>query len=552
MQPSNAEVRAGAVARLKRAASLPRIKGGRRPPMHPEGTSEGEKSRDELSNPSSKQEEESKNVTSDERDELTQPERREEHIEPAGESNEQDGGISEGIGQEDGVGPSNGQSFSPPPTPTKRKRRSRSRSRSRSKDLKELKLSKSPPPPEESSPETRTAPLPSSNDIPVASPIPSRPSPFQGVGRFPFLPPTAPSTPAPMTPVLPTLQDLQQRFVGTGLSRSQSASRAATMLKLTGELPDEPSPSPALSRSATVSGSEQRVAARQRMFGRIQNRVGGQTDDALTSGGEDAIPVSVITAKKRRRRSRKSSNPAAVAAATAKDEPAVVDDRDPADLSTSTDTPLVPSSPLPDSHSYPASPLPDQTSQLLGQQNFFSPFAAAMANGNGNYPNLDPFPQSTNAINLQWTFQQLGLQNALLQSQPAQDTWQERDVVIEEEDSEASIPPRSPSPQSHRRLHHSASQSSVDEPEDHREPHTSDAPSSLSGQDIPVLMSSDLIGTPYEQDVFPLSPFHTPAKERQSGEEEEDEILYDGPAEGYRNHSGKAINGGSVEWPQCA
>ena len=41
--PTVAEQRATAVARLKRAASLPRMKDGRRPPMHVEAVSEGER-----------------------------------------------------------------------------------------------------------------------------------------------------------------------------------------------------------------------------------------------------------------------------------------------------------------------------------------------------------------------------------------------------------------------------------------------------------------------------------------------------------------------------
>ena len=40
---SRAEQRMAAVAKLKRAASLPRMKDGRRPPMHVEAVSEGEK-----------------------------------------------------------------------------------------------------------------------------------------------------------------------------------------------------------------------------------------------------------------------------------------------------------------------------------------------------------------------------------------------------------------------------------------------------------------------------------------------------------------------------
>ena len=41
--PSVAEQRATAVAKLKRAASLPRMKDGRSPPMHVEAVSEGER-----------------------------------------------------------------------------------------------------------------------------------------------------------------------------------------------------------------------------------------------------------------------------------------------------------------------------------------------------------------------------------------------------------------------------------------------------------------------------------------------------------------------------
>ena len=44
---SAAEQRATAVAKLKRAASLPRMKDGRRPPMHVEAVSEGERSQGE-------------------------------------------------------------------------------------------------------------------------------------------------------------------------------------------------------------------------------------------------------------------------------------------------------------------------------------------------------------------------------------------------------------------------------------------------------------------------------------------------------------------------
>ena len=49
MEPTSiAEQRATAVAMLKRAASLPRMKDGRRPPMHVEAVSEGERAENDL------------------------------------------------------------------------------------------------------------------------------------------------------------------------------------------------------------------------------------------------------------------------------------------------------------------------------------------------------------------------------------------------------------------------------------------------------------------------------------------------------------------------
>src|SRR6266436_1850917 len=42
-QTTAAEQRAFAIAKLKRATSLPRMKDGRRPPMHVDGVSEGER-----------------------------------------------------------------------------------------------------------------------------------------------------------------------------------------------------------------------------------------------------------------------------------------------------------------------------------------------------------------------------------------------------------------------------------------------------------------------------------------------------------------------------
>lgn len=517
MQPSNAEVRAGAVARLKRAASLPRIKGGRRPPMHPEGTSEGEKSRDELSN---KQDDETKHVTSDERDKAEQPGQQPDVPESEGHTD-----VDVSLGKETSNDPPNGQSFSPPPTPTKHRRRSRSRSRSRSKDWKELGAPKTPPP-DESSPEANIGFLPTFDDIPVASPVPSRPSPFPIGTRFPFTP-TAPST-----PVVPTLQDLQQRFVGAGLSRSQSASRAAAMLKLTGGTESiEVTPSPALSRSNTVSGNEQRVAARQRimMLGRLQHRVGGQPDEALTSGGEESSgPVS----KKARRRSRRKSAQSAVASK----EPALVDDRD---LSTSADTPLVGSTPL------SIQTYPEFLTYIPQMQVSFPSYLSSAPSPlpDSNQMGVQSFSQSDPVHRQHWTF---NLDDSKPEIRRIRD-----DVVIEDpdDDSEVSVPQRSPSPSPRPSLRHETSQSSI---EGHREPHLSDVPSSISGQDVPVVMAADL-SSPYRQDAFPTSPFNTPLKEGpRHEEEEEEEIVFRDEMKARRVRGEISAGGKSLPWTGCA
>ena len=494
MQPSDAELRAGAVAKLKRATSLPRIKGGRRPPMHPEGASEGEKSRDDAS--SRHGDDSSKNVTSDERD--PQPPEPDESSDPQ---------------------------------PAKRRRRSRSRSRSRSKDIKDLK----PPtslPPCDSSPEVKLGFLPAFDDIPVVSPTPSRPVGITANVRLPFVPPTAPSSPAPPGAV-PTLQDLQQRLaLGAGLFRSQSASRAATMLKLTGAAPalepPQPSPSPRPSRSNTVTGSE-RAVARQRMIGRLQHRVGNQADDLTTSGGEDVVP---ILPKRRRRRSRRSSGTGSGAGASV-----IVDDREP--TSTSPNTPIVPPSTLP-FHQYPEPPHVPTAAHAFQSRQQPPPPPPPPVPPSPPPPEEDPpanAPEShPNPVTLQqWTFE-LG--------PPRRD-----DVVIEDDEepstleSESSLPQPSPSP---------PPRDNLDVNGHDRAPHTSDAPSSTtvsSGDVVPIIMSSDVLPSPYKEDVFPKSPFNTPLKERPRDEEEEEEIVYREEMKARRVWSEKAANGNGIKWP---
>ena len=514
MQPSDAQVRAGAVAKLKRATSLPRIKGGRRPPMHTEAASEGEKSRDDPPGGGGG-DDSSKNVTSDD-EHLPQP-----------------------IQSERGK-PEEHEQSDPPP---KRKRHSRSRSRSRSKDLRDsINPSKSPPP-SESSPEAKLDFLPAFDDIPVACPAPSRPVGIPAGTRLAFVPPTVPGSPTPSGAV-PTLQDLQQRL-GAGLFRSQSASRAAAMFKLTGvtstsELP-QPSPSPvqtSLSRSNTVTGSE-RAVARQRMIGRLQHRVGNQTDELTTSGGEEVVPM---PPKRRRRRSRRSSSGTGSGAGGS----VIVDDREPS--STSPNTPVVLTNNLP-VHQYPESP----------HLALATPTAQLRVPPPPPPPPIPPSPPPEEEIHIkssethptpvvlqQWTFE-LG--------PPRRD-----DVVIEDDEepsaaeSEPSIPQPSPSPP-HIPPRDDTSDHANINGHNHdrvRAPHTSDAPSATtasSGDVVPVMMSSDALAPTYQQDTFPKSPFNTPLKERPRDEEEEEEIVYREEMKARRVWNEKMANGNGVEWP---
>ncbi|KAF9813688.1 hypothetical protein IEO21_05404 [Rhodonia placenta] len=233
MEPSSvAEQRATAVAKLKRAASLPRMKDGRRPPMHVEAVSEGERmdhddgideesvqDADGLQEGEEVQEEEAHQVPGVDTPEDT--EERPEQIEEASTPAPETPGPAENI-------------------PTRAKRRSRSRTRSRgSKDFKgkakqSSQVSSASHTNESSADEYA---MPASGDEPppsppLVSPIPSHfalsasrllASPF-------FYPGTTPPTP------LPTLDDLQRGMTGMGLYRSNSAgaARMMAMHKLTG------------------------------------------------------------------------------------------------------------------------------------------------------------------------------------------------------------------------------------------------------------------------------------------------------------------------------
>ncbi|KAH7912399.1 hypothetical protein BJ138DRAFT_1125246 [Hygrophoropsis aurantiaca] len=486
---SAAEQRAVAVAKLKRAASLPRMKDGRRPPMHVEAVSEGEKTQPEES-------------------QAVEPE-------PAPEAQLVDE-VKVDIQPEVKPG-------TPEPTGAARKRRSRSRSRSRgSKDLKgKFRSAQSPiptpmTPSNDSSPEDSPPTHPSLFPPPpsVISPIPSHftGSPNSRLLMSPTL--LSPESPllypgtSPPTPMLPTLEALQK-----GLFRSNSAAaRMMAMQKLTGGTESydpsftspisSPPPLPGkLGRNNTVSGGE-RSAARKLLFTRLGERIKEADGEGTTSGGEEKEQLVVVHAKRRRRRSARNSANAP--------RPIISDES--GSVSPSANTPSVPPTPLPFLHdtiieaARAASTTPIQTY-------------------NGPSINLnDTLAGSRQATPVRT----IGLNHF---DQPPR---KRRSILIEDQDDEDRsdrIPPQATYfglPGTPKRPPLDASP---------RIPHSSDAPSHMSTDSAPV----DAIGvpvflsatqrTPSRQDAFPSSPFTTPLKEK-SRDEDEEEVLYN--AEDFR------------------
>ena len=226
-QSTAAEQRAFAVAKLKRAASLPRMKDGRRPPMHVEAVSEGEKSQaeekaDGPQDPAGDQPSEGPETA------RPPPERA---LEPPSTNvrpyHPNEPAVDEPV--EESV-----TTTTPDSATAEKKKRRRSRSRSRgSKDLKNKLKVVTPSLPtvqsnNESSQDEDAAPtrLPP----PIASPKPFKFDPTAPqYAEAGFHPPTSPST-----PMLPSLEAIR-----SGLFRSNSASsgvqRAIAMAKLTGE-----------------------------------------------------------------------------------------------------------------------------------------------------------------------------------------------------------------------------------------------------------------------------------------------------------------------------
>ena len=517
---SPAQQRAFAVARLKRAASLPRMKDGRRPPMHVDGVSEGEKTpadgseRPAMSDVKGEQFEEG----------ISEMEDRKEDAANASEAKEVPD-VSETPEIVEISEPGREATVTPDPI-VRSKRRSRSRSRSRSsRDFKvKARATQSPTPsplvqgndssPEESSPPRPSVSIPPSPNL--ISPIPSHYGKMQAsrllissrlVSPDPTLlyPGTSPPTPAPMSPMSPMLPSLEA--LQRGLFRSNSAAaRMMAMHKLTGgtDTYERPSPSPTpppvpnqMGRSNTVSGGE-RSAARKMMLRRLGERIKEEHGDQ-TSGGEETFVPPPPSPKRRRRRSRRGSTGTSTAVEES-DYP-----------STATNTPVVPSTPLPFSF-------------------------------DNIIPKTDPVPRIPSTTPSRTTSAQEHAhqrETTLLKLTGGDQSDYEpprkrRSVVVEEEDDGSEdnpvpsgsalglpVTPERPGQRSPRA------------------PHSSDPPSAgsadtVSGVPAPVYLSG--ARSSMQPNSFTSSPFGTPLKEEKAvRDEDEEQVLYQ--AENHRGRS---------------
>ncbi|GBE81565.1 hypothetical protein SCP_0312940 [Sparassis crispa] len=483
---SVAEQRATAVAKLKRAASLPRMKDGRRPPMHVEAVSEGER----VQNDDRKDDE-----SAQESDGRPEPLIATVVLQTQAEAEAVNGVKIEAAAKtEEAEFPSPETPVVAESMPVRAKRRSRSRTRSRgSKDLKgkakqSPHVSSASHTNESSADEyytTQGEDAPPSP--PLVSPIPSHFgfSAARLLSSPLFYPGTSPSTP------LPSLDELQ-KGIGMGLYRSNSAgaARAMAMQKLTGGkepmdisfIPSSPTPSGGrLTRNNTFAGGE-RMAARRLMLHRLGNRI-KEADGDQTSGGEEAAPPT-LPPKRRRRRSKRNSSRAST----------VVDDREEREPpSTTSPTPVLPPSPLPP----PMDDIPDPP-------HLPSPMNRV---GNGDAVLASPFMKANGNISFDYATP-MG----------------HRGVVVEDEDDL----PEHVSPVRHSNLPTTPARSYGGT----RLPHTSDAPSntstdsaSASAIGVPVFLSRSAA---LRQDMmFPASPFATPLREKPYLDEDEEQVLYE-------------------------
>ena len=493
---SRAEQRMLAVAKLKRAASLPRMKDGRRPPMHSEAVSEGEKAASEEEKVNSEEEKPNHH-----HQESQEPENQsDEH--KTSDSNHHPPPVEKALDTEPDMDTEPEERPMSPSQSTK-KRRSRTRSRSRnSKDMKgKLRAPQSPPPLGGDSSQDENPPMPAPT-IPIvptlASPIPSHrpflpphlrsPTPIATELSL-FFPGTSPSTP------LPTLEDLQKGLMRSNSAGSPAAGRRMAMMKLTGgtetyDPSPSPTPPPSLGRNNTVSGGE-RIAARQNMLSRLGTRITKEADIDVTSGPEDSRGAPSPTPKRRRRRSRRTSttvNPNANAGVSDSDF-----------NSTNPNTPAIPLTPLP--------VLQDHYTELRALST--TPLSNSREQSKENLPAMAPSPPIVQQDE---------------EADPPGQT-RRRSILIEDPDEED----RSSPPQTYVGLPGTPQRTFL---ETLRMPHSSDAPSNsstdsapASAVNVPVFLGSR---GPSRLEMFPSSPFTTPLKEKALSDEEEEQVLYPG------------------------
>ncbi|KLO19415.1 hypothetical protein SCHPADRAFT_885330 [Schizopora paradoxa] len=543
-----AEQRANAVAKLRRAASLPRMKDGRRPPMHGEagGVSEGEPGQEEGKK------------DGDEQPTEATPEDGEGNGYASGEGEGEQASSKDELSSAAATDSTVGQTNAPA------KRRSRSRSRSRgSKDLRlKMKAAASLADQEDEQPQgMHPAPSPSAAAQPYFMQL------QMGLGQ-PMLSPLSPfgfggSPVAGVTPTgLPSLQALQTRHL-QGLFRSNSAAaRLMAMRKLTGETGAPENAGVAqtdmnqvlggpggsmLARNNTVAG-EERVAARQQLLKRLGGRRGG-ADGEITSG-EEGAPSTSAPSKSRRRRSRRKSTTSVL-----------VDDREglsasassiaispsftpaPEELLINVNFDQSPSSTLPQILPIrtPSIPLEMQRKRLATpDRNVQTPDLLTFT------PQLRTFtPDLRSQTPLRRTPEPEPPRVQEEPHYPFDASLTRRGVVVEEEDEMPMhlTPPRSARSTANA-LPPSASQTPVQQHLSFLPPsapfarhhHTSDAPSMMStstdsgganGLNVPLFMPDPEQRSPFRQDIFPKSPFGTPIRENmRTRDDDEEHVLY--------------------------
>ncbi|KAG6841865.1 hypothetical protein C0991_005595 [Blastosporella zonata] len=356
-QPSRAEQRMALAAKLKRAASLPRMKDGRRPPMHVDSVSEGEKAHN------------GEEVPVDENTSQAPDQVVEDVAEVNGEA-EVEAGFDEDrarveteaedlplkaeveaeievVDTEAIEAEAMDEEEREPTTRTRRRSRSRARSRG-SKDLRsKARAAQTPTPTLQSAGDSSQdeAPLHPSINLaavpPLMSPIPVA-SHFLELQRSRLLrSPTPISSDAslafpnsPISPIAPpTLEAWQKGLLRSNSAGGKAVGRNLAMQSLTGGTESyEPSGS-SLVRNNTVTGTGERVAARQLMLSRLGGRI-VKPDPGDVSIEEHSGPSP--TPRRRKRRSRRGSQSAAAGVSDSEGM-----------LSTSPSTPSAPTVPLP-------------------------------------------------------------------------------------------------------------------------------------------------------------------------------------------------------------